>query len=164
MGETGSIRKEPIPVMQRCVVKSKLPIVFLLLLSAIPASAQKTRFGQTLPKARTGADFPLKLHLFATHIRSYCQTHEPVLTREPNAGCIDVIYADVLLNGRKIELRTDSDVYLDPFRPLRLPLGDYKARLGTASQDPATLDIDQKVDLLLQNNAVLRSTVTGVSE
>jgi hypothetical protein len=143
---------------------------FLLLLICFSpfVDGQKTRYGQSLPKAKPGVDYPLKLHIYATHIRSDCQSRylqkQVPMTPGPETSCIDVIVADININEKKIELTTDSGVNLDPFRPLTLPLGDYQARFTkkTPNMDPTAMGL--KYDLLLPDKKVLRCTVTGVSE
>jgi hypothetical protein len=125
---------------------------------------QKTRYGQILPKAKPGVDYPLNVHIYATHLRTYCPQNEIQVQPEPKHSCIDVIYADVNIGGKKIELMTDTDVNLDPFRPLTLPLGIYQARFTKNAPNMDSATIGLKYDLLLPDNRVLRCTVTGVSE
>jgi hypothetical protein len=86
------------------------------------------------------------------------------MTPGPETSCVDVIIADAKVNGKKIELTTDSGVNLDPFRPLTLPLGDFQARFAKKSSNPDPAAIGLKYDLLLADKRVLRCTVTGVSE
>jgi hypothetical protein len=142
----------------------KLVVAFVVLLCSITLHSQKTRFGQDLPKARSGDDFPLQLHIYGIHQRPFCAIHPVHITPDPHTTCIDVFYVDVIANGKKIELRTDTDVYLDPFRPLKLSLGDYRGRpaKGTSATTPG--EIDDRLDLLLPDNHILTCTLTGISE
>jgi len=146
----------------------KLFVVLVLCFCSLNLFSQKTRYGQALPKGKPGVAFPLNVHISATHIRPSCQNRyiekQVPMTPGPEVSCIDVIVADVNVDGKKIELTTDSGVNLDPFRPLTLPLGDYQARFtkNTPNTDPAAFGL--KYDLLLTDKRVLRCTVTGVSE
>jgi hypothetical protein len=57
---------------------------------------QKTRFGQELPHAKPGDDYPIKVHISGLHYRG-----EYVGSGQDE----DVIYADAVMNGKKVELR-----------------------------------------------------------
>lgn len=135
----------------------KLQIVCAVLLCSISLLGQKTRYEQGLSAAKQDEDFPLTVHVFSTHVRSYCK---PESLKPSWQMCIDVIYADVTAGGKKFELRTDTRINQDPFHPLDLPLGDYHARYATGARDR----IGSTYDLLLPKNKVLRCTVTGLSE
>ena len=149
-------------------MRKLVAVLSLLLCSIAPIYGQNTRYGQTLPIAKKGVDYPLTVHISATHIRPSCQSRylqkQVPLTPGPETSCIDVIIADATITGKKIELTTDSGVNLDPFRPLTLPLGDYQARFTKKSSSPDPAAIGLKYDLLLADKKVLRCTVTGVSE
>jgi hypothetical protein len=70
----------------------------------------------------------------------------------------DVIYADVVVNGKKVELRGDREV---PFQYFKLPLGDYQARL---LKDPHNMPLFQVWEIVLPDRTVWPFTVTGISE
>jgi hypothetical protein len=78
---------------------------------------QKTRWGQELPHAKTGDDYPIKVHISGIHYRG---------EYTGSGQTADVIYADAVMNGKKVELRGDREA---PFQYYKLPLGDYQARL-----------------------------------
>jgi hypothetical protein len=62
---------------------------------------QKTRLGQELPRAKPGEDYPIKVHISGVHYRGeYLGPGQMA----------DVIYADAVMNGKKIELRGDREV------------------------------------------------------
>jgi hypothetical protein len=77
----------------------KFVAVFCLLLCAVTLiRGQKTRFGQSLPKAKPGVDYPIQLHVSGAHIRSNCSSFGNVVK------CEDMMYVDAILYGKKIEL------------------------------------------------------------
>ncbi len=140
-------------------------VVILLTLFCISSfvSGQKTRFGQ-VPRAKQGVDYPLKVHISGIHIRTYYESPSWLgpnfLTTEHNA---DVAFADVVLDGKKIELMGAwtwiPDNYQTPLSP-----GDFQARL---LKDPSMKSgslIGQEYELLLPDHIVWRCVVTGVSE
>jgi hypothetical protein len=57
---------------------------------------QKTRYGQELPHAKPGDAYPIKVHIAGLHYRG-----EYVGSGQNE----DVIYADAVMNGKKVELR-----------------------------------------------------------
>jgi hypothetical protein len=77
---------------------------------------------------------------------------------------MDVIYADVIANGKKFELRGDSDIHLDPYHSLTLLLGDYRGRSTNSTSGTDLFDIGSKYDLVLPDNKVLHCIVTGITE
>jgi hypothetical protein len=132
-----------------------IAVLFLLLCSTSPIHGQKARFGQ---KAETlnPADFTLKVHISATHIRPYCA--EP----GTQVGCGDVLYADAILNGRKLEFRGSAEL-IKHSSVLIIP-GDYQARLTKDIHNADSTVIDREFDLLLPDNTVWHCMISGVSE
>jgi hypothetical protein len=120
---------------------------------------QKTRLGQELPHAKPGDDYPIKVHISGKHYRD-----EHVGSQNQ-----DVIYADVIMNGKKIELRGDQGAdfqypYGHPLKFYKLPLGEYPARLLKDSPKVDEAPVFQVYELLLPDKTVWRCTVTGISE
>jgi hypothetical protein len=120
---------------------------------------QKTRLGQELPHAKPGDDYPIKVHISGKHYRD-----EHVGSQNQ-----DVIYADVIMNGKKIELRGDQGAdfqypYGHPLKLYKLPLGEYPARLLKDSPKVDEAPVFQVYELLLPDKTVWRCTVTGISE
>jgi hypothetical protein len=123
-------------------------------------NGQKTRFGQELPHAKPGDDYPIKVHISGKHYR------------EEYAGSgqdEDVIYADAVMNGKKVELRgyQGADFQYPHGHPLKyykLPLGDYQARLLKDSQKVDEAPLFQVYELVLPDETVWRCTVTGILE
>jgi len=115
---------------------------------------QKTRYGQELPNAKPGVDYPIKMHISGLHYR------------EEDIGSgqlVDVIYADAVMNGRKIELTGGRREWL-PFQAYKLSLGDYQARLLKEPDKAINTPIFQEYEVVLPDRKVWRCTVTGVSE
>jgi hypothetical protein len=120
---------------------------------------QKTRFGHELPHAKPGDDYPIKVHISGKHYR------------EEYFGSLDydVIYADAVMNGKKVELKGDQGAdfqypYGHPLKFYKLPLGDYQARLLRDSSKVDEPPLFQVYELLLPDKTVWRCTVTGISE
>lgn len=82
--------------------------------------------------------------------------------REP---CADVVYAEAVVNGKKVELASDPDLYLQFSRDMKQPLlGDYQARIISKDSGPDLNKIGLKYELLLPDRSVLSLSVTGVFE
>ena len=129
--------------------------ILLFLVCALPLlSAQKTRFGQGLPYAKPGIDYPIQVHISGIRLRTECFSVQ---------DCESTIHADAILSGKKIELSGTSwlsqDVYQDPFLP-----GNYTARL---LKSPHKIDggpLFQEYELILPDRRVWRCAVTGLFE
>jgi hypothetical protein len=139
----------------------KLAVALAIVLSCAPFFGQKTRYGQDLPKVSPGVDYPINIHVYGVHIRPYCQIH---VVNVSSVSCMDVIYADVITNGKKFELRGDRDIHLNPFHSLTLSLGDYRARSTKSDSRTDLIEIGNTYDVVLTDNKVLHCTVTGISE
>jgi hypothetical protein len=113
---------------------------------------QKTRFGQELPHAKPGDNYPIKVHISGLHYRGeYVGSGQTA----------DVIYADAVMNGKKVELRGEQGI---PSQHYKLPLGDYQARLLKDSQKVDDPPLFQVYELVLPDKTVWRCNVTGISE
>jgi hypothetical protein len=113
---------------------------------------QKTRLGQELPHAKPGDTYPIKVHISGVHYRGeYLGSGQTA----------DVVYADAVLDGKKVELRGDREV---PFHYYTLPLGDYQARLLKDPHKTAETPIFQIYEVLFTDKTVSSFTVTGISE
>ena len=142
-------------------MKKTVVMVAIILLGCSPLFSQKTRFGQGLPKASPGVDYSIKSHVYGVHIRPYCQVHAASVMP---VSCMDVVYVDVIANGKKFELRGDSDIHLDPLHLLTVPLGDYSGRLTDSTSGTDAIALGGKFDLVLADSRVLHCTITGISE
>jgi hypothetical protein len=130
-------------------------VLFLLLWSTSPIHGQKARLGQK-SETLNPADFTLKVHISATHIRPYCAE------LGTQVRCGDALYADAILNGRKLEFKGSAEL-IKHSSVLILP-GDYQARLTKDIHNAGSAVIDQEFDILLPDNTVWHCLVSGISE
>ncbi len=117
---------------------------------------QTTRMGQGLPSAKSRAAYPIKVHISGVHYREeYLEGHlVPNRTEE-------VIYADTVINGMKVELRGDKNASYNYYQ---LPLGDLQARLIKDPHKIGGTPIFQEYEVMLPNKTLWRCTITGISE
>ena len=121
---------------------------------------QKTRLGQELPNAKPGDAYPIKVHILGLHYRKEFIG---------SGQTAEVIYADAVMKGKKIELRgyQEADFQYPHGHPLKfykLPLRDYQARLLKDSPKVDDAPLFQVYELLLPDKTVWSCTVTGISE
>jgi hypothetical protein len=130
-------------------------VLFVLLCSTPLIYGQKTRFGQT-PEKPDPADYAIKVHISATHLRNICI--------QPGASvtCSIGLYADAVLNGKKLEL-SGSAVFLQKQSVLIIP-GDYSARLTKDLHNADSTAIRQEYDVLLPDGTVWKCFTSGISE
>jgi hypothetical protein len=123
---------------------------------------QKTRFGQELPHTKPGDVYPIKVHISGLHYRGeYLGSGQYA----------DEIYADSLMNGKKLELRGESGGDFQyphnyPLKYYKLSLGDYQARLLKDSNKAKVHNapLFEVYEVILPDKTVWRCTVTGISE
>ena len=132
-----------------------IAILALLLCCAFLAHGQKTRFGQ-VPEKHNPADYPIEMHISATHIRYYCSGFRDQIS------CGNGLFADVIVNGKKLELSGATTIGKHEF-VLMVP-GDYKARLTKNVNDANGAVINQEYDVLLPDGTSWHSVTTGISE
>jgi hypothetical protein len=113
---------------------------------------QKTRLSQephhTTPHATPSYVYPIKVHISGLHYRT--------------EGLADVIFADAVVDGKKIELYGGQRSHFLTY--YKLPLGDYQARLLNDSHKIDGTPMFQDYELALPDKTVWRCTVTGFSE
>jgi hypothetical protein len=134
--------------------------VFLaaLLLFACSTSlslGQKTRFGQKVEPPNP-ADFTLKVHISASHIRQRCSGGGN------QVYCGDRLDADAMLNGKKLEL-SGTPISIQKHGAVIIP-GDYSAHLTQDIHNADSSAIYREYDLLLPDNTVWHCSITGISE
>jgi hypothetical protein len=119
---------------------------------SLAVHGQKTRFGQDLPLAKPGVDYPIKVHISGVHYRG------EYIGSDQYDG---VIYADAIMNGMKVELKGGQGV---PSHYYKLSLGDHQARLLKDSQKIRDTPIFQEYEVVLPDRTIWRCTVTGILE
>jgi hypothetical protein len=135
-------------------MKKRLGVVLFLIFLSSSLSAQKTRFGQGLPHAKPGVDYPIKLHISGVRVRVECD----------GAGdCGRTLRADALLNGEKVELSGTAFLSRGFYRVVVLP-GDYQARLQNAPHPVAGTPFFQEYEILLPDRTVWGCWVSGLFE
>ena len=129
----------------------RIIVVFAIFLASVSLYGQKVRYGQGLPSVEPGVNYPIQAHIYAVHLRTEC-------TQSP---CADVMYSDALVNGKKLEFRSNS--YL-PYISQTISLGDYHARIVKTASASSAGEIGDTYELVVQGNKTLRCIVTGISE
>jgi hypothetical protein len=132
-------------------MKKIAAVLFLLLCSTSLVYGQKERFGQKTEKPNS-ADFPIKIHISATHMRPECA----------NPGCVVLLDADAVLSGKKIELSGSARV-VKKIDVLIIP-GDYQAKLTKDNINSDGPLFNQEYDVLLSDGTIWHCTTTGISE
>jgi len=130
-------------------MKKFFAVLFLLFCSTALIYGQKTRFGQTPEKPNPAVSI-IKVHISATHIRNFCDK------------CIDVLFADAIIDGKKIEL-TGFPKRISSLSVLIIP-GDYQARLTKDIHNADSTAIRQDYDVLLPDGTVWKCFTSGISE
>jgi hypothetical protein len=136
----------------------KSAALLMLLINVVPfAYGQKTRFGPRSPEAKTGVDYPVRVHVTAIQIRSHCSE-----LKGP-ASCRDVVYAESVIDGKKLELMGDR-VWLPTFYVFPVTPGDYKARITKEAPTAVLAPLDREYELVMPDETVWPCSVTGISE
>jgi hypothetical protein len=125
-------------------------------LCSMAMQGQKTRLGQGLPSAKSGGDYQIKVHISGVHYR------EEYLEGRPGPNHTEeVIYADAVINGKKVELRGDKNASYEYYK---VPLGDLQARLIKDPHKMGDAPMFQEYEVVLPNKTLWHSIVTGISE
>jgi hypothetical protein len=134
----------------------KFAVILFLAICFLPMlSAQKTRYGQEPPVAKTGVDYPVKVHISGIRVRT-----DWIEPPEGSSMCT-IVTADAALSGQKIELT--GDCFPGHYLPHLLP-GDYQARLLKDSHRIQGTPLYQEYEVVLPDRSAWRGTVTGISE
>jgi len=162
--------------LRECEMKKFVAVFCLLICATSLVYGQKTRFGHVQvaekpnpkPKPKPNpkpnpADYPVKIHISATHIRHNCSGNASGFgdTFSGNIHCGDLLYADAILNGKKIELAGDA-VVVEKFFGLIIP-GDYQAKLTRDNHNSDGTLFSQAYDLLLTDGMVWHCWTSGIS-
>lgn len=125
-----------------------------ILFSAAQLHGQKTRITQEMPNAKPGVAYPLTVHVYGLHVR-------PDWKDNGYGYAVNIVFADVVTNRHKLELRCSSDIPERPFKASALSIGEFSARIlkGGSGQQ-----LGDEYELLLPSKKVLGCTVSGMSE
>lgn len=133
-------------------MRKSVAIFVFLLCSTSLVYGQKFRLGQR-PVKQNPADYTIPVHISSTHFR-------PCSTVGTNAVCGEGVYADAILNGKKLELFGAVDksdlVLINP--------GDYVARLVKKPHDGVNPVLGQEYYVLLPDKTAWICSITGFSE
>jgi hypothetical protein len=111
------------------------------------------------PKAKNGVEYPIAVHIKATHLRQNCQYDwGSAVVGGPRTSCPDVVYVDAVLNGKNVELMGQS------YRNYSLAPGDFSARLIKSAKNTDQTAVGQKFELLSPERYKWLCIVTGISE
>lgn len=125
-------------------------IALALCLCSLSMHGQKVRFGQGLPFAKPGTDYPIKVHISGLQYRA-----EYV----GNGDSLSILYATAIIAGKKVELR-GTQVPSE----YKFLLGDIQARLLKDPQKTGDTMLFQEYEAVLSDKHVWQFTVTGISE
>ncbi|MGO9775385.1 MAG: hypothetical protein ACLPM3_02230 [Terracidiphilus sp.] len=132
-------------------MKKFVAVLFILLCSTSLVYGQKTRFGQVTEKPNP-ADYSIKVHITASHLKTECI----------NGTCNNILYADTILNGKKIEIMGIAVVIKKALMLIRP--SDYQVKLTKDNHNSDSTLFGQEYDLLLPDNTVWHCYTTGISE
>ena len=130
-------------------MKRMLALSILLLCSM--ASAQgKYRWGHK-PTSQNPDDYSIKVHISATHFRTFCSGNSP---------CSNGVYLDAVLDGQNVELFGN----LDKHQSEQIELGDYLAMLPQKPPYAGLAVVGQRYYVLLPDRSAWVCHITGLSE
>jgi hypothetical protein len=132
-------------------MKTFFALCVLTLCSMVSAQG-KYRAGQ-YPVNQNPADYTIKVHILATHFRGCAWDAGPDF-------CIDEMYADATLNGKKFEIYGVVDKHQTP---LIIP-GDFTATLSKKPFDGGKPILGQAYYVLLPDRSAWPCSITGLSE
>lgn len=138
-------------------MKRRLLAIALVFCCPQLALGQKVRYGQEAEKSKPGVSYPLRVHVSASRIRNLCTGS--LLTR---IDCSDVLFADVTLDGRKLEFSGQTTIAGQ--KSVVLLPGDYQARIFKDVQVAGKSAVHQEYEVVLADRTVWHAAVTGASE
>ena len=126
-------------------------VLFFLLCSTSLLYAQKMQNEQNTVKTDT-ANQTITAHISASHLQTECF----------NNVCSWKLYADVILNGKKIELEGSAIITTNNYSLIKP--GDYQIRLTKDIHNTDRTLFSQAYDLLMPDGAVWHCFTAGISE
>jgi hypothetical protein len=128
-------------------------LVVLFLIHCVPSSlyGQKSRFGQSAEKPNA-ADYTVMVHISASHLKTECV----------NGNCSNLLYADAVLNGKKVKLSGEAVIVKKTL--MLISPGNYTAKLAKDIHNSDSSLFNQEYYLLLPDNTVWHCFTAGISE
>jgi hypothetical protein len=142
------------------MMKKSMILAGFLLGSACSMYGQKHRMGQA-PAPPNPAEFPLRLHVSASHLRRVCSGFDSGHNL-PGVSCANGLFVDAVLNGKKIELWGDSKV--GKLKSAILAPGDYTAQLTNDGHNADETVISQDYKVLLSDGTTWQCHLSGIVE
>lgn len=141
-------------------MKRRIGILCLLLCGPALTYGQKYRMGQA-PKQANPSEFPLQLHISASHIRRVCSGFDNGVA--PGVACTaDGLFVDAVLNGKKVELWGDAKI--GKLKSSILAPGDYKAQLTEDEHNADRTAVSQDYVVLLSDGTTWQCHLSGMTE
>jgi hypothetical protein len=126
-------------------------VSFLLLCFTSLIYAQNTQLEQNTVKTDS-ANQTITAHISASHLQTECF----------NSVCSWKLYADAVLNGKKIELSGSAIITMNNYSLIKP--GDYQIRLTKDIHNSDRTLFSQAYDLLLPDGAVWHCFTSGIAE
>lgn len=150
----------PVAAHPRCMMKRWISIMCFLLCVSSLTYGQKYRMGQG-PKPANPSDFPLQLHISASHIRRVCSGFDN--GAPPGVACTaDGLFVDAVMNGKKVELWGDAKIGKQ--KSSIIAPGDYKAQLTDDEHNADRTAISQDYVVLLSDGTTWPCHLSGITE
>lgn len=139
----------------------KSTIVLGMLLCYSPLLiGQKYRIGQEPPKPADPADFTIRVHISASHIRLNCSGDDNGVVDRVTCGY--GLYVEATLDAKKVELWGSSTIGKQQ-RALLVP-GDYMAQLAEDDHNGDDSTISRYYNLRLHDGTIWRCQLSGITE
>jgi hypothetical protein len=143
-------------------MRKSFVMIGFLLGSVCSIYGQKYRMGQA-PEPAKPAEFPLHLHISASHLRRVCSGDDSGGARLANVSCnANGLFVDAVLDGRKVELWGDSKI--GKLKSVVLTPGDYTAQLANDGHNADQTAISQDYKVLLPDGTIWQCHLSGIVE
>ncbi len=140
-------------------MKKSIVVLCMLFSTACFIQGQKYRIGQPAPKPTDPAAFTIRVHISASHLRLNCSGSD---TKPPDLACGYGLYADAVLDGKKVELWGQSKI--EKYQRALLAPGDYTAQLTKDDHSANQSVVSQSYKLLLPDSTIWVCQLSGISE
>jgi hypothetical protein len=132
-------------------MKQYVAVLFLVFCTTTSIFGQKTQLEQSTVKT-DATNQTITAHISASHLQTECF----------NNVCSWKLYADAILNGKKIELAGVAIITMNNYSLIKP--GDYQIRLTKDIHNTDRTLFSQAYDLLLTDGSVWHCFTAGISE